>query len=80
MVRFPTGARYFCHPDSVQTGCGAPHNASSLLWRAAEGVKLTTPPSCAKVKNVWSYTATPATRLFALMLNKEQGELYYLRA
>jgi len=33
-------------------------------------MKLTSPPSRADVKNVWSYTFTPPTRLHGVVLNE----------
>jgi hypothetical protein len=63
-IRIPVGSRDFCLLQNVQAGPGA-HLASysvgtGVISRGKSGHGVNhSPPSRAKVKNVWSYTANP---------------------
>jgi hypothetical protein len=49
----------FSHLNVVQTGPGT-HPVSYPIGRGSfPGIKLTTPPTCAEVKNMSIYTSTP---------------------
>jgi hypothetical protein len=74
-VRLPAGAGNLSLHHNVQNGSGA-HPASYLMVPGALSLGLKrpgreadhSPPSSAKVNNVWSYTSTPPVRLHFVVL------------
>jgi hypothetical protein len=73
---FPAGAGNFslhyrvqngseAHPASYQMGTGGSFPGVKAEGREADH----SPPSSAEVKNAWSYTSTPLTRLHDVVLS-----------
>jgi hypothetical protein len=76
VIQFSAGAWIFSLRHRVQTDSGAhPASCPMVTGLFFPGIKRPrreaghSHPSIAKVKNAWSYTATPHTRLHSVVLN-----------
>jgi hypothetical protein len=84
-VRFPVGAGNFSPHHSVQNGSGAHPTSYSrgnkgpfLGGKAAGHEADHSLPSCAEVKDAWSYTSSPPICLHGVVLRSAQGQIYLL--
>jgi hypothetical protein len=71
-----TGIFYLSH--RVQTGSGAhpPSYTMALTPEVKTPVRVAdhSPPSSPEVKNAWSYTSTPPTRLHGVVFNEARDK------